>query len=111
VIGVYGVISYTVAQRTREIGIRAALGAQPGTLIRMMLGQGMLVVAIGLVVGLAGAYGAGKLLEGLLFGTQPFDAPTFVAATATLSLTALAACYAPARRAAGVDPNIALRYE
>jgi putative ABC transport system permease protein len=111
VIGVYGVISYTVAQRTREIGIRAALGAQPGTLIRMMLGQGMLVVAIGLVVGLAGAYGAGKLLEGLLFGTQPFDAPTFVAATATLSLTALAACYAPARRAARVDPNIALRYE
>ena len=111
VIGVYGVISYTVALRTREIGIRAALGAEPGMLVRMLLRQGMLVVAIGLVVGFAGAYGAGRLLEGLLFGTKPFDPPTFLVALVTLSLTALAACYVPARRAAKVDPNIALRYE
>lgn len=111
IIGVYGVISYTVEQRRREIGIRAALGAKPGSLVGLMVGQGMLVVAIGLAAGMAGAYGAGRVLEGLLFRTEPFEPQIFLVALATLSLTALAACYAPARRAAQVDPNIVLRYE
>jgi putative ABC transport system permease protein len=109
VIGIYGVMSYSVAQRTREIGIRVALGAGRGQVIALVLGQSAVLTAVGVVLGLSGAAMLSRYLEGLLFGVRPLDPLTFVAAAALFVLVALVAAYGPARRATGVDPLVALR--
>jgi predicted permease len=110
-IGIYGVVSYLVGQQTREIGIRIALGAQRGDVLRLVLGDGAKMVAIGLGVGLAAAFGLTRLMANMLFGVSAIDPLTFACVAAILSVVALAACYIPARRAMRVDPMIALRYE
>jgi putative ABC transport system permease protein len=109
--GLYGVISYSVNQRTRELGIRVALGAQVSSVMSLVLRQAMTFVLLGEVVGLVGAVALSRLLSGLLFGITPTDALTFVTVTLALTAVALIACYIPARRATRVDPLVALRYE
>jgi len=109
--GIYGVMAYSVAERTREIGIRMALGAQPGGVLHLVLGQGMRLVAAGLVVGLGAAFVATRLLTSMLFEVKPFDPATFAGACGALFAVALVANYIPARRAVRVDPMIALRHE
>jgi len=111
VIGIYGVMSYSVAQRTREIGIRVALGARRGQVIALVLGQSALLTSVGIVAGLSGAAMLSRYLEGLLFGVTPLDPVTFIAATVLFALVALVAAAGPVRRATGVDPLIALRAE
>ncbi len=110
-IGIYGVISYSVEQRTREIGIRAALGASRGELVGLVLRSGMLMAGIGLVLGAGGALGLTRLLANLLFGVGERDPMTLGSVAVILMCVALLACYVPARRATKVDPMIALRYE
>jgi putative ABC transport system permease protein len=107
--GLYGVISYSVAQRTRELGIRVVLGAQVTDVVRLVLKQGMTFVLLGEVVGIAGAFALTRLIGGLLFGVSPTDAKTFVTVAVSLFLVALVACYVPARRATRVDPLVALK--
>jgi len=110
-IGIYGVISYSVAQRTHEIGIRAALGATSGGLVRLILSRGLALTSAGLVIGLAGALGLTRLMTTILYGVGARDPGTMIAAAFILAGVAATACYVPARRATKVDPIVALRYE
>ena len=110
-IGLYGVIAYTISQRTREIGVRMALGATRSNVLGLVLRQGMLLAVIGVALGLVGALGMTRVLTNLLYGVKPTDPVTFVAVSLVLLLVSLAACWLPARRAARVDPVEALRHE
>jgi predicted permease len=110
-IGIYGVVSYSVAQRTREIGVRRALGAKESDVLRLVLGEGFFVIAFGLALGLLLAFAATRVIAGFLYGVAPTDPLTFVGVPLLLGLVAFVACYIPARRATKVDPLVALRYE
>jgi putative ABC transport system permease protein len=110
-VGIYGVMAYAVAQRRSEIGIRMALGAHPRDVLRLVVGQGMLLTACGLVLGLAAAYWLTRLLEALLFGVSATDFRTFAGVAVLLAAVAFLATWIPARRAARVDPLVALRHE
>jgi putative ABC transport system permease protein len=110
-VGIYGVISYFVSQRTHEIGIRMALGAAPSDVLRLVLGQGLVMILMGLALGLVGFLLLTRYLANLLYSIRPADPLTIIFVAALLVFVALAACYVPARRAVSVDPLAALRYE
>jgi putative ABC transport system permease protein len=110
-IGIYGMLSYSVQQRSQEIGIRMALGGRAADILRMIVGEGMKLAGVGIVIGVAGALGLSRLVTALLFGVKPYDPWTFVSVVAVLALVALAACWIPAQRATRVDPLLALRHE
>ena len=109
--GLYGVISYSVSQRTQEIGIRMALGAKSASVLRLVLGEGLKLATTGLALGLAGSLALTRLLASQLHGVRAADPATFIGVALLLAATALAACYVPARRAMRVDPMVALRHE
>ncbi len=111
VVGLYGVLAYSVSERTQEMGVRLALGAQAGSVLKLVIGQGMKLVVIGVVIGLAGSFGLTRLMAKLLFGVGPTDPLTFISVAALLMLVALFACFIPARRATKVDPMVTLRHE
>jgi putative ABC transport system permease protein len=110
-IGIYGVISYSIAQRTHELGLRLALGATSSDVLRLVIGQGMLLAGIGLAIGICGALWLTRFLASFLFETSPFDMATLIAVALLLAAVALLACFAPARRASRLDPMVALRWE
>jgi ABC-type antimicrobial peptide transport system permease subunit len=110
-LGIYGTISFLVSERTREIGVRLALGANRGAILKMVLRQGVTLALAGAALGLMGALILSHLMAGLLYGVTPHDPLTFVGVTLVLSAVALAACYIPAHRATRVDPLVALHYE
>jgi putative ABC transport system permease protein len=110
-LGVYGVVAYAVAERTHEIGIRLALGAERSHVVRMIVQQGMVSVVTGIAMGVAGALAASRLIAGLLYGVAATDAPTFAMTTLALMVIACVACVAPAVRAAFIEPSVALRSE
>ena len=109
--GVYGVMSFSTSQRTREFGVRLALGAARRDIVRVVLGEGLMLAGIGVMVGIAAALGLTRLLQGLLFGVTATDPATFLIVGLGLVFVAAAACYLPARRALNVDPAQALRFE
>lgn len=109
--GLYAVIAYLVSQRTREIGIRVALGATPRNILRLMMGHGMKLTLIGVAIGFVGAIAVTRLMRSLLFAVAPVDLMTFGVSSVVLMIVALLACFIPARRATKVDPLVALRYE
>ncbi len=111
VIGVYGVMSYTVAQHTREIGIRMALGAQPRSILKLIVSRGLVLVSVGAVIGVVASFGLTRFIESMLFGVTPTDPLTFVTIVALLGLVALLACLIPAQRAMRVDPIVVLRHQ
>jgi len=110
-IGLYGVMSYLMSQRTREFGIRLAVGASSGALLRLVLGQAAKLVSIGICLGLVGAMVVARAISSLLYGISPFDTATFASVSLVLAVVAFLASYIPARRAASIDPMVALRYE
>jgi len=110
-LGIHGVLSYVVAQRTGELGVRLALGARPAELLKLVVGQGMWLACIGVALGVVAAFAGTRVLRGLLFGVAPSDPASFVVAIAVLGTAAFVACYGPARRAARIDPMTALRAE
>jgi ABC-type antimicrobial peptide transport system permease subunit len=110
-IGLYGVLAFGVAQRTREIGVRLALGATRGEVLGLILKQGMRLVAVGLAIGFSGSLAAARLLRTLLYETDVYDPLTFAMVPTVLAIVSVAACYVPARRAAIVDPMVTLRTE
>ena len=111
IIGLYGVIAYSVSQRTREIGVRMALGAQSGSVYQLILKEAGWLTIAGIVAGLLSSVGAAVLMRNMLFGTPPWDVPTLAAVAVVLAIAALLASYIPARRAASVNPVDALRAE
>ena len=108
-VGIYGVLSHSVTQRVHEVGIRMALGAEKCDVLKMVVGQGLKLAMIGVAIGIAGALALTRFLSSLLYGVAPTDPVTFIAVSLILIVVALAACYIPARRAARVDPMVALR--
>jgi putative ABC transport system permease protein len=110
-VGIYGVMSYSVKQRTHEIGVRMALGARVGTVLKLVVGQGMALAGLGILVGLLAAFGLARLMTGLLYGVSAFDPTTFIAIPIVIAVVALMACFIPARRAAKIDPISALHCE
>ena len=110
-VGLYGIMAYTVSRQTAEIGLRAALGARPAEIVRMILVRGGALTGMGLAAGLICAAFLNRLLSGILYSVKPTDPATFLVVSALLAMIALAACYLPARRAARVDPLVALRHE
>ena len=110
-VGIYGVMAYSVTQRTHEMGLRMALGASAPDVLALVVGQGMLLAAIGVALGIAGAFAMTRVLEKFLWGVRPTDPVTFTAVSLLLAAIAILASYLPARRATHVDPMVALRYE
>jgi len=110
-LGIYGLIAYFAGQRTREIGVRLALGAQTKDILKLVLSQGIAIVVIGMSLGIAGAFATTRLLTSFLIGVGGTDALTFILVAVSLASVALLACWIPARRATRVDPLVALRYE
>jgi putative ABC transport system permease protein len=110
-LGIYGVTAFSVAQRTHEIGVRMALGAQPDSVLKMVMGSGMKIVLAGMAIGLAGAFALARVVASLLYGVKPTDVVTFIFTSLLLAFIALVACYVPARRAMRIDPLAAIRYE
>jgi putative ABC transport system permease protein len=111
VIGIYGVMSYSVARRTHEIGVRMALGAERSDVFKLVIKKGLILIVVGLAIGAGGALAVTRVLRSLLFGVTPTDPMTFVAVSLLLMVVGLGACYIPARRATKIDPMVALRYE
>jgi putative ABC transport system permease protein len=110
-VGIYGVVAYSVTERTHELGIRIALGAQPRDIFRLVVGQGLILILIGVGIGLAAAFALTRLMSGLLYGISPTDPTTFITISLLLAAIALLASYIPARRATKVDPMLSLRYK
>jgi ABC-type antimicrobial peptide transport system permease subunit len=110
-IGIYGVLAYAVVQRTQEIGIRMAIGAQRRDVLSLILGKGLMLTAVGIALGVGGAVVSARLLQGLLFGVTPLDPATFAGVSIMFGLAATVACYLPARRATRVDALVAVRSE